>query len=69
MCALVMPVLLIAGTNDSTMDSIKAAERLSQYVPQAKIRLIENGSHLIMGETGTVVPFLEEIVVNKEFPR
>jgi pimeloyl-ACP methyl ester carboxylesterase len=57
MRSLAMPVLLIAGTNDITMDSEKAAERLIKLIPQAKVNLQE-GSHVIMSAADTVIPFL-----------
>lgn len=57
MHALNMPVLLIAGTSDLTMDSEKAAERLLKLVPKAKVNLQE-GSHVIMSASDTVIPFL-----------
>lgn len=63
MRALVMPVLLIAGTNDATMDTVKASKRLSLLVPHAKTQLIENGSHVIMGVTDTVMPFLMDVIL------
>ena len=60
MRALKMPVLLIAGTNDFTMDAAKAAERLSSLVPHAKVKLIQNGSHVIFGVMDSVMAFLSE---------
>ena len=57
MHVLSMPVLLIAGTNDITMDSEKAAERLQKLVPQAKVHLQE-GAHVIMSAADTVIPFI-----------
>ena len=52
-----MPVLMIAGTNDITMDSEKAAGQLQKLVPQAKVHLQE-GAHVIMSAADTVIPFL-----------
>lgn len=57
---LTMPVLMITGTNDVTMDAAKAAERLSSLVPHARVKLIENGSHVIFGVMDSVMLFLSE---------
>ena len=58
MRVLTMPVLLIAGTNDVTMDAGKAADRLLTLVPHAKVTLIEGGGHVITGAMDIVMPFL-----------
>lgn len=55
--ALTMPVLLIAGTEDITMDAEIAAQRLLRFVPHAKVHLIE-GAHVIMSAADTIMPFL-----------
>ena len=57
MSKLTMPVLMIAGKDDITTDTEKAAERLAKLVPQARIDLIE-GSHVIVNTAATVMPFL-----------
>jgi len=57
MCALTMPVLFIAGTNDMTMDSAQAAQRLSQFVSHAKVHLTDD-AHVIMSSADTIMPFL-----------
>lgn len=54
---LTMPLLLIAGKDDFTMDANQAAARLQSLVPHAKVHLID-GSHVIIDTTGTVMPFL-----------
>ncbi len=59
LCTLTMPVLLIAGKDDFTMDAVQAAERLQRLVPHAKVDLID-GSHVIIDTMGTVMPFLLE---------
>jgi pimeloyl-ACP methyl ester carboxylesterase len=56
---LTMPVLLVAATKDVTMDTDKAAERLSKLVPHAKVTLLE-GAHVIMNAASIVMPFLSE---------
>lgn len=55
---LTMPVLYIAGTNDFTTDVNQASARLQGLVPQAKVHLIEGGSHVIINTMATVMPFL-----------
>lgn len=57
--SLTMPVLYIAGTNDMTMDSTEAADRLSQFVSHAKIYL-NDSSHVITSATDQIIPFLEK---------
>ncbi len=59
MKALTMPVLYIAGTSDVTMDTTKAAQRLSELVPHAKV-ILGDGAHVITSAAETIIPFLEE---------
>lgn len=56
---LTMPVLYIAGTKDVTMDTKKAAHRLSSLVPHATITLRE-GAHVITSASDQVIPFLSK---------
>jgi pimeloyl-ACP methyl ester carboxylesterase len=60
MRALTMNVLMIAGEKDVTMNPVKAAQRLQNLVPHAKVKIIENGAHVIIGAMDTVIPFLLE---------
>ncbi len=60
MRALIMPVLLLAGEKDITMNPAKAAERLQHFAPQAAIKIIKNAAHVIIGAMDTVMPFLLE---------
>ncbi len=60
MRALTMPVLMLAGEKDVTMNPVQATERLRHFAPQAKIEIIKNGAHVITGAMDTVIPFLLE---------
>ncbi len=60
MRTLTMPVLMLAGEKDVTMDPVKAAERLKQFVPKAATKIIENAAHVMTGTMDTVMPFLLE---------
>jgi pimeloyl-ACP methyl ester carboxylesterase len=60
MHTLFMPVLFIAGTNDLTMDALKAAQRLTHFVPHAAI-IINEGAHVITGVTDKIMAFLEKV--------
>jgi pimeloyl-ACP methyl ester carboxylesterase len=55
--SLTMPVLYIAGTNDTALDSTQAAQRLSKFVSHAKIQLSER-AHVITSVADQVMPFL-----------
>lgn len=59
MKVLTMPVLYIAGTSDVTMDTTKAAQRLSELVPHAKVSL-GDGPHVITSAAETIILFLEK---------
>lgn len=56
-----MPVLLIAGKDDITMDANLAAARLLEFLPQARIHLIE-GPHVILGVTDVLKGFLDTVM-------
>lgn len=55
---LTMPLLFIAGENDTLTNAKKAAERLKALVPQAEIHIIENNSHVIYDAKPLMMPFL-----------
>jgi len=57
MLLLTMPVLYIAGTNDVTMDTRKAASRLIHLLPHIHICLTEN-EHVITSAAKTIISFL-----------
>lgn len=56
---LTMPILYIAGTNDTALDSTQAAQRLSKFVSHAKIQLSES-AHVITSAADQVMPFLSK---------
>lgn len=62
--SLTMPVLFIAGRQDTTMDVSQAAKHLTKHVSQAKVMLLE-GSHVITSAANHVLPFLAERVQHK----
>jgi pimeloyl-ACP methyl ester carboxylesterase len=53
-----MPLLFIAGENDTLTNAGKAAERLRKLVPGAEIHVIENNSHVIYDAKQWILPFL-----------
>ncbi len=53
-----MPVLYIAGEDDVTVDTRKAAERLKRLVPQTFAVRLPNNGHVVIGTMDRVVPFL-----------
>jgi pimeloyl-ACP methyl ester carboxylesterase len=55
---LTMPVLFIAGENDTLTNAVKAAERLRKLVSGAEIHVIENNSHVIYDAKRWILPFL-----------
>ncbi len=55
---LTMPLLFIAGENDTLTNAIKAADRLRKLVPSAEIHIIENNSHVIYDAKPWILPFL-----------
>ena len=54
-----MPILFIAGENDVTMNSSKAADRLSRLGSNVEIMLIESGGHAIYNEAEVIADFLK----------
>ena len=58
MRALTMPVLMLAGEKDVTMNPAQAVERLRRFAPQARTIIIKNAAHVITGAMDTVMPFL-----------
>ncbi len=55
---LTMPVLFVAGKNDTTMSAVKAEERIKRFVSRSETKIIE-GAHIIMNSSDMVVPFLQ----------
>ena len=57
---LTMPMLLIAGEADTIIDAQSSARRLSNMLPNVRIRLISNCGHVIVGASDMILPFLDE---------
>lgn len=57
---LTMPMLLIAGEADTIIDAQSSARRLSDMLPNVRIRLISNCGHVIVGTSDMILPFLDE---------
>jgi pimeloyl-ACP methyl ester carboxylesterase len=57
---LAMPVLYIAGANDVTADTKKAADRLRRLVPHAGIERIPDHGHVVYDTMDRVMPFLSQ---------
>jgi pimeloyl-ACP methyl ester carboxylesterase len=55
---LCMPVLLIVGENDTTIDAEKTASRLKDLVPMAEIHILTGSGHMIANTLDMVIPFL-----------
>ena len=60
MLRLTMPVIYIAGANDATIDTIKAAQRLRRLIPSAETYIIEDCSHVIYDAKPWYLPFLSK---------
>ena len=55
-----MPVMFMSGENDVINDGKKAAARLTDNVPDASIRIIENNGHIIYNAMEEIIPFLRK---------
>ncbi len=55
---LTMPVMYIAGENDSTVYAHKTAQRIKELIPNASIQLIKNNGHVIYNVLDRIMPFL-----------
>lgn len=55
---LTMPVLFVAGKRDNLLDAGAAADRVKNLLPQAEVRLLEDGGHMILNGPEFIVPFL-----------
>jgi len=55
---LTMPLLFLAGENDTLTNAGKAAERLRKLVPGSEIHGIKNNSHVIYDAKQWILPFL-----------
>ncbi|HPF87237.1 MAG TPA: alpha/beta fold hydrolase [Candidatus Limiplasma sp.] len=61
MQALTMPVLMIAGDADITMDVHAASLRLKTLVPSAQC-IVQSGSHVVIGAAEQVLSFLDTVL-------
>lgn len=55
-----MPVMFMSGENDVINDAKKAVARLTDNVPDASIRIIENNGHIIYNAMEEIIPFLRK---------
>jgi pimeloyl-ACP methyl ester carboxylesterase len=55
---LTMPVLTIVGARDAMFDSYDTVKRLQRTVPQARVILLPEVAHSIIGQTQAVLDFL-----------
>ncbi|AXB42750.1 alpha/beta fold hydrolase [Amycolatopsis albispora] len=53
-----MPVLVIAGARDAMFDSHDTAKRIQENVPHAKVTVLPDVAHSIVGQTGPILDFL-----------
>ncbi|WP_067546109.1 alpha/beta fold hydrolase [Nocardia crassostreae] len=57
--SLPMPVLAIVGDRDVMLDSAETARRITQNVPEATVRVLPDVGHAVLGQTETVLEFLQ----------
>ncbi|TNC22609.1 alpha/beta fold hydrolase [Amycolatopsis alkalitolerans] len=55
---LTMPVLVIAGARDAMLDSFGTERRIRQAVPHAKVTILPEVAHAVLGQTEPVLEFL-----------
>jgi pimeloyl-ACP methyl ester carboxylesterase len=56
---LAMPILMLFGDSDQLIHADKSIRRLKQLVPQAKIEILPDTGHLIVGQTARILKFLK----------
>jgi pimeloyl-ACP methyl ester carboxylesterase len=56
---LTMPVLTIVGARDAMLDSYGTVKRLQRTVPQARVILLPEVAHSIIGQTQPILDFLK----------
>lgn len=54
-----MPVMYIAGENDSTVNVYKSAERIKNLIPNSNIKIIKNNGHVVFNIMDEIIPFLK----------
>ncbi|MGL6220691.1 MAG: alpha/beta fold hydrolase [Lacrimispora sphenoides] len=57
---LTMPVLLIAGENDVTIDAHETARRLAVLAPMSETHILQGCGHILTDVLDITVPFLEK---------
>jgi pimeloyl-ACP methyl ester carboxylesterase len=55
-----IPVLSIMGEDDVTVDANMTAQRLSELVPGADVRIIKNCGHVVLNSADTIMQFLSK---------
>ena len=55
-----IPVLFVAGREDNLIDTAASAQRLREYVPGARVRLLENTGHMVPDTVEHLLPFFME---------
>jgi pimeloyl-ACP methyl ester carboxylesterase len=58
---LAVPVLAVVGGRDAMLDSDGTRRRLERTVSQATIRLLPDAGHVLLGQTGAVLEFLQRV--------
>ncbi|MFC9999967.1 alpha/beta fold hydrolase [Nocardia sp. NPDC127526] len=58
--SLTMPVLVIVGARDVMLNSTETARRITQNVPDATVHVLPDVGHAVLGQTATVLKFLQD---------
>jgi pimeloyl-ACP methyl ester carboxylesterase len=53
-----MPVLLLGGTEDVIRPMEQVVERMRKFVPKLEAAIIPEMGHVLIGQTGSIIPFL-----------
>ncbi len=59
LAALGMPVLVMLGADDVTMDSKQIQQRFEQFVPQAEVRIFPGKRHFLGNQANAIERFLD----------
>jgi pimeloyl-ACP methyl ester carboxylesterase len=66
LAAIDIPVLVLLGADDVTMDSIEIERRLKQLVSQAEIKIFPGKRHFLGNQSEAIYGFLSEATRNSE---
>ena len=66
LAAIDIPVLVLLGADDVTMDSIEIERRLKQLVSQAEIKIFPGKRHFLGNQSEAIYGFLSETTRNSE---